>query len=107
MKAKQNESIDLDLNKLTVLHDEGAHRFYIPLGDDKAVMEYAVNKKKIIFLHTEVPPGFHGKGIASRLAKGVLEYAASHDLVVISLCAYLSRYISRHPEYRQLQEVSD
>ena len=99
--------MDLDLDKLKVLHDDKSHRFYIPLDDEDAEIEYAINEKKIIFLHTGVPPAFEGRGIASRLAKEALEFAKNNDLKVISLCSYISRYISRHPEYHALQEVRD
>jgi predicted GNAT family acetyltransferase len=100
--------VNVDLIKLEVQHDEETRRFYIPLGEDEeALIEYAINKKKIIFLHTEVPPPFEGKGIASRLTKAALEFAKNNELKVISLCSYISRYISRHPEYQLLQEVSE
>jgi predicted GNAT family acetyltransferase len=100
-------NIDLDKDNLYVHHDGKGHRFYIPLGEVEAFIEYAINSKKIIFLHTEVPPAFKGKGIASRLTREALEFAKNNDLKVISLCSYISRFISRHPEYQTLQEVSD
>ena len=96
-----------DLNNLTVVHDEEKHRFYIPLGVVEAIIEYSIHQKKIIFLHTRVPPAYKGKGIASRLTREALEFARNRQLKVISLCSYISRYISRHPEYQPLQEVSD
>ena len=96
-----------ELNNLKVLHDELIRRFYIPLGEDVALIDYALNKGRIIFLHTEVPPEYSGKGIAAMLTKEALEYAKSKELKVISLCSYISRYISRHPEYQPLQEVMD
>jgi predicted GNAT family acetyltransferase len=36
-----------------------------------------------------------------------LEYSRLNGFTVISLCSYISRYISRHPEYQSLQEVSE
>jgi predicted GNAT family acetyltransferase len=96
-----------DLNNLTVLHDEVNRRFVIPLGEDEALINYSLAGDKIIFLHTEVPPAFEGKGIAAKITKEALEFARTQKLKVISLCSYISRYISRHPEYQSLQEVMD
>ena len=99
--------MDIDINKLEVRHDANSHRFFIPLGDEEAEIEYALNEGRIIFLHTGVPPAYEGRGIASKLTKEALDYAKNNGLRVISLCSYISRYISRHPEYQPLQEVKD
>ena len=99
--------MSLDLKNVQVIHDEANRRFVIFLEDKEAVIEYSRAGDRIVFLHTEVPDAYAGKGIAATLTREALEYARASKLKVISLCSYISRYISRHPEYQPLQEVSD
>ncbi|MCY1382812.1 GCN5-related N-acetyl-transferase [compost metagenome] len=52
-------------------------------------------------MHTIVPPELEGKGIASTLAKYVLEYAKDNTLKVKPYCPFINAYIDRHPEYQE------
>ncbi len=97
----------IDINALSVMHDDLNRRFVVLLEDDVALIEYSIDKNRIIFFHTEVPPPYEGKGIAALMTKTALDYARENNLKVISLCSYISRYISRHPVYQELQQVMD
>lgn len=83
---------------MEVRHNEAAHRFEVPLGNDFAVLEYALEGKQIIFLHTGVPEAYEGKGIASQLVKTGLDYARSAGLTVVARCPYVKAYLERHPQ---------
>lgn len=67
-----------------------------------AFIEYRWHHKDLVLMHTWVPEGFEGKGIASALAKFALEYAKQHNLKVIVYCPYVNAYLKRHPEYQSL-----
>lgn len=97
--------MQLALDNLIVRHDPGNNRFYIDLGEEKAVINYKIKDDRIIFLHAGVPAAFEGKGIAARLSREALEYAKAHNFKVISLCSYISRFIERHHEYQYLLEL--
>lgn len=87
-----------------VVLNEERRRFEMQLGDKVAIADYVMEPKeaKIIFTHTEVPPEHTGKGIAGKLAKTALEYAAKNNLKVIPFCSFFEAYIKRNPEYQDL-----
>ena len=48
------------------------------------------------FVHTEVPEGFQGQGVAGILARGALEDAAGRGEAVIPLCPFIARFLERN-----------
>jgi hypothetical protein len=90
-------------NKLEIIHNEKAERFEIQLGEGMvAVLIYRLHDNLMLFSHTEVPPAFEGKGIAGRLASTALNYARQNGFKIRSYCSYITMYIERHPEYKEL-----
>lgn len=87
---------------LPVAHNLQARRFEIKKDDYLAVLKYELLEGKIIFSHTGVPDALGGQGIGSRLAKAGLDYAKQNRLQVVALCSFISAYINKHPEYREL-----
>lgn len=58
--------------------------------------------KRIVFTHTIVPDELSGRGIAKELVKHALDDARNKGLTVVPQCSYVSAFITRHPEYRDL-----
>jgi len=52
-------------------------------GAQAGVVEYQLDGDVIMFTHTGVPPEFEGRGIASRLARYVLDDARTRGLEVL------------------------
>jgi predicted GNAT family acetyltransferase len=52
--------------------------------------------------HTEVPQELSGRGIGSRLARGVLDDIRAAGLKVVAKCPFMAGYIGKHPEYADL-----
>ena len=96
--------MNADPGKYDVFHNKGLSRFEVRLGDKMAFMDYSLEKNRIVFLHTEVPPAYEGRGIAAMMVKAAMEHARAGKLRVISLCSYVSVYLQRHPEYHHLIE---
>ncbi len=83
-----------------VIHNEKDMRFEIHLEDKTAFVQYKLFDGGIAYMHTDVPPELEGKGIASTLAKYVLDYAQNNGLRVKPYCPYINAYINKHPEYQ-------
>ncbi|GAA0278295.1 GNAT family N-acetyltransferase [Cryptosporangium japonicum] len=66
------------------------------------VVEYQLDGETIVFTHTGVPPEFEGRGIASQLARHVLDDARRRGLQVLPRCPYIAGWIARHPDYLDL-----
>lgn len=90
------------MDHIQILHLEDARVFQTEIDGKKGVVEYLQVANRIIFTHTEVDPALEGRGIASQLARHVLEYAREKGFEVMPLCPYIAGYINRHPEYKTL-----
>jgi predicted GNAT family acetyltransferase len=86
-----------------VVLNEDARQFELVVDNHKAKVTYVMlSPTSIIFTHTMVPFSLKGQGIASYLAKHVLDYARDNNLNVIPQCPFIRSYIERHPEYDDL-----
>src|SRR5215218_5880957 len=56
-----------------VVDNPSQHRFEMAIGDALAVAHYETEGGRVVLLHTEVPPELAGRGIGSKLARGVFE----------------------------------
>ena len=84
-----------------VKHNQAEHRFEIPLGNELAMLVYELRGDDIALVHTEVPKGDRGKGVAGKLTEAALLYAKSRHQLVIPECRFVTTYLKRHPEYRE------
>lgn len=84
----------------TVINNEKDKRFEIHLDGKIAFEQYKLFDGGISYIHTEVPAELAGKGLASYIAKYVLDYAEEHHLKVKPYCPYIKAYIDKHPEYQ-------
>lgn len=84
-------------------NNEQLNRFEASLEDEKAFINYKKESDgTFILTHTEVPQKFEGKGVGSRLVKQTLEKIKANGNKLESSCPFVSSYIERHPEYREL-----
>jgi len=99
--------VNVELNKLTVIHNEAAQRFELPVDGALALLTYRRFPDRIVLLHTEVPPPFEGHGMAAKLSRSALDFARANRLQVVPLCPYVSSFIQKHPEYQDLLAPDD
>jgi predicted GNAT family acetyltransferase len=85
-----------------VVMNDKTHRFEVTLDGETAFTEYVLHNGAMVLPHTEVPPAFEGKGVASALAKAALGYARGHGLKVKPICPFIAGYIQKHPEWQDL-----
>lgn len=78
-------------------------RFEIALDDgETAFAAYEIVGDSIIFPHTVTPRAYEGQGLASRLAKAALAFAAEQGLWVRPHCEFFRAYIAQRPELYDL-----
>ena len=82
--------------------DNGRGRFEMPVEGGTAFVTYRDERGALALLHAEVPRQVEGRGEGSRLVKGVLDQVRARGQKVIPYCPFISVYIRRHPEYRDL-----
>ena len=86
----------------TVRDNAEAHRFEIDVGNGVAIAEYILRPGRIVFTHTEVPPGHQGQGIGTALIRAGLAYARERGLKVTPICPFFAAYIRAHREEQDL-----
>lgn len=88
--------------EIPVLHNPEASQFEAHVDGLLAFVSYVKHGDTIIFTHTEVPKELQGRGLASILARAVLERARAEGWRVVARCPFIASYIERHPEYQPL-----
>lgn len=104
----------MSAGEVTVTDDAGRHRFEGRVdGELAAVAEYIRTPELVVFTHTEVLPGFEGRGISSEVVRRGLDAARADGLRVLPLCPFVAGWMSRHAadygdlEYRSRTTVTD
>jgi predicted GNAT family acetyltransferase len=99
--------VDVNLDNLTVTHDEEAHRFELLVGDLRSVLTYRRFPDRVVLVHTEVPQSLERHGLAAKLTSFALDFARANRLRVVPLCPYVSSFLRKHPEYQDLVSSDD
>ena len=74
-------------------------RFELEIDGATAFAEYRLAGKRIILTHTEVPEALSGRGVGSRLAKGVFEAIRDRGLKAEPLCEFMAGWVAKHREF--------
>ena len=99
--------MDINLDTVTVLHNERLHRFEATVDGLISLITYVRSADRITLNHTEVPPPLEGQGIAGKLTETALEFARSSQLRVAPRCSYVANYMRKHPESQDLLTPED
>ena len=96
-----------DGEQLTIVDNADGRRYEARIGDQLAGwVEYRRVQARLVALHTEVPPEFGGRGIASALVRRVLDDARAAGLTVTPRCPFFEAHFQRHPEDGDLLAAS-
>lgn len=91
---------------MNVEHDESGQRFFIRFDGEDATLQYSRPAPGMIDLeHTYVPARARGHGAAEQLAMAAFDYARANKLRVIPSCPFVRKWLSRHPELRELLDA--
>ena len=86
-----------------VEHREKAKRFTVETDGGTAFLRYDRPDDRTIGLrHTVVPEAAAGRGIGSALARAAFDYARSSGLRVVVTCPFVTEWLQRHPEERDV-----
>lgn len=77
---------------------------YQAILDGKVVgfAAYQRTPELIIFTHTEVDPALEGQGVGGTLVRQALDHVREQGLQVLPVCPFVQNWISRHPDYADL-----
>ncbi|MET8230704.1 GNAT family N-acetyltransferase [Micromonospora sp. NPDC005298] len=88
----------------TLVEDNPAkNRFEILVDDALAgFVAYVPRGEALVLTHTEVDPGFQGRGVASALVRGTLDEIRARGGRLVPQCRFVAAFVDRHPEYADL-----
>jgi predicted GNAT family acetyltransferase len=78
------------------------HRFELDTDGRISFVTYRAVAGGLILLHTETPAELRGRGIASRLAHGVLETVRARGQKIRVACDFLQDFMRKNPEFDDL-----
>lgn len=75
------------------------HRYEARVGSDLAALaDYIPTAELLAFTHTEVLPGYEGRGVASTLVRQALDDVRSRGLKALPVCPFVSSFVQQHAQ---------
>ncbi|MGW2530476.1 GNAT family N-acetyltransferase [Streptomyces sp. NPDC001595] len=94
---------DSDDRTVEIVDVPEASRFEVRLdGRTVGLADYLRTDALVVYPHTEIDESLNGLGLGSALARAVLDDARERGLPVLATCPFISAWMLRHPEYRDL-----
>ena len=79
-----------------ITHQPELQRFMSRVDDEEAVLEYRLlSDRGIDFTRTYVPEALRGQGIAEKLVRTGLAWAAEQEYETQASCWYVTRFLKR------------
>jgi uncharacterized protein len=89
--------------EIVVADNPAKHRYEVQAdGELAGFITYRERPGVIDLVHTEIFNDFEGKGIASKLVQRTLDDIRGRGLALIPTCPFVTAFLARHPEYRDL-----
>ena len=80
-----------------VTDNQAGSRFELRADGYLAELSYRRNGRRLVLIHTEVPPELEGRGIGGRLVAAAVDRAAHEGMTVVPLCPFARGWLERHP----------
>ena len=90
---------------MQVRDNADSNRYEITEDGDGPVIGFAAYQKAerlVVFTHTEIDPGWEGKGVGSELVRAALDDVRRQGLPVLPICPFVQSWMQRHPDYADL-----
>jgi predicted GNAT family acetyltransferase len=81
-----------------IRNNADARRYELDVEGLSATVAYNLTGPHLMITETLVPTALEGRGIASRLARHVVEDARKRGLVILPVCTFFGHFFQKHPE---------
>lgn len=88
---------------VTVSRNDASHRYEAHLdGRLAGYLDFRERDGEIVLIHTETLDEFQGRGVGSAVARFALDDVRSRGAKAVALCPFVRRWLTKHPEYKDL-----
>ena len=89
--------------RVRIEHEPDLGQYLLYADDSRAgFLRYRIQGELMAIDHTEIDDRFDGQGLASDLARHVLDEAREEGRGVLPFCNFIRSWMERHPEYLDL-----
>lgn len=88
----------------SVVDNPERSRFELELDGAVAVACYERQGDAFVLTHTEVPEALSGRGVGSKLARGVFETIRAQGGRAVTRCSFMAGYAEKHREVADVVE---
>jgi uncharacterized protein len=81
-----------------VVDNPGESRLEFRADGHLAELVYRRPGRRLVLIHTEVPPELEGQGIGGALVTAAIDLAARDGLTLVPLCPFARNWLERHPD---------
>ena len=83
---------------MNIACNDAHSRFETTVNGQTAVAQYEASGAVLTITHIAVPPPIEGQGVASALARFIIETARADGLKIVPQCPFMAAYFRRHPD---------
>jgi uncharacterized protein len=81
-----------------IIDDQAGSRFELQANGYLAELIYRRNGKRLVLIHTGVPPELEGRGIGGQLVAAAIDRAIRDGFTIVPLCPFARVWLERHPD---------
>jgi predicted GNAT family acetyltransferase len=81
-----------------ITDNQAESRLELRAGDRLAELAYRRNGRRLVLIHTEVPPELEGRGIGGALVSAAIDRAAQDGMTIVPRCPFACSWLQRHPD---------
>lgn len=81
-----------------IRNNTDARRYELDLEGQTATVAYNLTGPNLMITETLVPTALEGRGIASRMARHVIDDARRRDLLILPVCTFFGHFFQKHPD---------
>lgn len=89
------------MEDIAIENNKVQNRFHTTIDGEDAYIQYRIDGRKMLLMHTFVPEKLRGRRIADQLAKFALKSIETEGFTAKIYCPFISTFVKRHPEYEK------